>query len=95
MRQFSKISTATFFQPAIDGYRGWDQTGSNGANLSFPLAFDIWEGKTFPDNDPRGRGGQDTPDAETNQWLVGVINAGPYIASAFLCVQVHGLHTPG
>ncbi len=70
-----------------DKFRGWDQTGSNGANLSFPLAFDIWEADTFPDNDPRGRGGQPNPDAQTNQWLVGVINAGPYIASAFLYVR--------
>ncbi|KAJ6093285.1 hypothetical protein N7486_008574 [Penicillium sp. IBT 16267x] len=47
--------------------QGWDQTGSNGANLSFPQAFGI-------------------PDDESvkNQWLVGLINAAPYIASALL-----------
>ena len=72
----------------IDNVRGWDQTGSNGANLSFPLAFNIWEGDVFPDNDPRGRAGQPNPDAQTNQWLVGVINAGPYIASALLYVKL-------
>lgn len=35
--------------------QGWDNTGANGANLSFPVEFGI----------------------ENNQWLVGVINAGP------------------
>jgi hypothetical protein len=45
-------------------YRGWDQTGSNGANLSFPQVFNI---DTDPTKDPR---------ASRNQWLVGVINSG-------------------
>ncbi|KAL1645638.1 hypothetical protein SLS61_008198 [Didymella pomorum] len=49
--------------------QGWDQTGSNGANLSFPDALGI----------PT----KDNPNAERNQWLQGLINAGPYIASAF------------
>ncbi|KKY26718.1 putative galactose-proton [Phaeomoniella chlamydospora] len=57
--------------------QGWDQTGSNGANLSFPDAFGISEDATLPNGDPN-------PDAEKNQWLVGVINAAPYIASAAL-----------
>ncbi|KAJ5887994.1 hypothetical protein N7495_008035 [Penicillium taxi] len=47
--------------------QGWDQTGSNGANLSFPDAFGIPE---------KGN--------ERNQWIVGVVNAAPYIASAVL-----------
>ncbi|OQE28277.1 hypothetical protein PENSTE_c003G07457 [Penicillium steckii] len=47
--------------------QGWDQTGSNGANLSFPDAFGIPE-----DGSVR------------NQWLVGIVNAAPYIASACL-----------
>ncbi|PKY08346.1 galactose-proton symport [Aspergillus campestris IBT 28561] len=50
--------------------QGWDQTGSNGANLSFPDALGIPE--------------KDNPNAERNQWLVGLVNAGPYIASAFI-----------
>lgn len=79
--------TSTHTAP-VDNYRGWDQTGSNGANLSFPLAFNIWDGKTFPENDPRGRGGQLNPDAETNQWIVGIVNGAPYIASAFLYVPL-------
>ena len=49
--------------------RGWDQTGSNGANLSFPADFGILpvEG---------------TPDYDKNNWLVGLVNAAPYIAAA-------------
>ncbi|KAI9041291.1 galactose-proton symport [Aspergillus affinis] len=50
--------------------QGWDQTGSNGANLSFPDALGIPE--------------KDNPNAERNQWLVGVVNAGPYMASAVI-----------
>ncbi|KAL2385157.1 hypothetical protein RJZ90_001453 [Blastomyces dermatitidis] len=42
--------------------QGWDQTGSNGANLSFPEAFNLPE--------------RDHPDAEKNQWIVGLVNAG-------------------
>ncbi|KAJ5609696.1 hypothetical protein N7528_010263 [Penicillium herquei] len=45
--------------------QGWDQTGSNGANLSFPEAFGIPESKSVK-----------------NQWIIGLINAAPYIASA-------------
>jgi hypothetical protein len=51
--------------------QGWDQTGSNGANLSFPQAFGIAA--------PEG-----TPNYERDRWLVGLINSAPYIASAFL-----------
>ncbi|RJE23522.1 galactose-proton symport [Aspergillus sclerotialis] len=50
--------------------QGWDQTGSNGANLSFPDALGIPE-----------KGG---PDAARNQWIIGLINAGPYIASTVI-----------
>ncbi|KAH8828536.1 hypothetical protein DL96DRAFT_1603621 [Flagelloscypha sp. PMI_526] len=49
--------------------QGWDQTGSNGANLSFPVEFDIAE--------------DDPVHGSRNQWLVGVINAGPYLACVF------------
>ncbi|KAJ6187681.1 hypothetical protein N7519_002589 [Penicillium mononematosum] len=52
--------------------QGWDQTGSNGANLSFPDAFGISE-------DPAK-----SPHADRNLWLVGIVNAAPYIASACL-----------
>ncbi|OQV01316.1 hypothetical protein CLAIMM_06697 [Cladophialophora immunda] len=53
--------------------QGWDQTGSNGANLSFPVEFGI------PDS-------ADSPNAARNQWIVGVVNSAPYMASAlFSC----------
>lgn len=52
--------------------QGWDQTGSNGANLSFPDAFGIDEG---PDG-PCSLNGS----CESNQWLVGFINSCPYFA---------------
>ncbi|KAK5208261.1 hypothetical protein LTR41_006197 [Exophiala xenobiotica] len=57
--------------------QGWDQTGSNGANLSFPEALGIPVGKTLAD------GHTINPNAARNQWYQGLINAGPYIASAF------------
>ncbi|TFL07367.1 hypothetical protein BDV98DRAFT_599678 [Pterulicium gracile] len=49
--------------------QGWDQTGSNGANLSFPQEFGI---------------SNDDPNPERNQWIVGLVNSAPYIAVA-LC----------
>ena len=49
--------------------QGWDQTGSNGANLSWPTAFGV------PDNGTV---------VNWNQWIVGTVNSGPYIASAGL-----------
>ncbi|KAI9878143.1 MAG: hypothetical protein M1830_001789 [Pleopsidium flavum] len=52
--------------------QGWDQTGSNGANLSFPVAFGIGNGEK-----------KGAPNQERDNWLVGLINAAPYIASAF------------
>ncbi|KAF8970958.1 sugar transporter [Flammula alnicola] len=51
--------------------QGWDQTGSNGANLSFPQEFGI----TSEPGNPR---------ANVNDWIVGVINSGPYIASCLV-----------
>ncbi|KAJ7130231.1 hypothetical protein C8R44DRAFT_872058 [Mycena epipterygia] len=52
--------------------QGWDQTGSNGANLSFPEEFGI----STTDPDP--------VKASRNQWIVGVVNAAPYIAASML-----------
>ena len=56
--------------------QGWDQTGSNGANLSFPDALGIPVSATI--------NGQPNPNAAYNQWLQGLVNAGPYMASAFM-----------
>ncbi|KAK9341954.1 hypothetical protein V1522DRAFT_433013 [Lipomyces starkeyi] len=52
--------------------QGWDQTGSNGANLSFPVVFGI------PDSNPND------PNYYRNSWLVGLVNSAPYIAAS-LC----------
>ncbi|KIM73043.1 hypothetical protein PILCRDRAFT_81426 [Piloderma croceum F 1598] len=49
--------------------QGWDQTGSNSANLAFPTEFSI----------PINAG---APNAAHNSWIVGVVNAAPYMASA-------------
>ncbi|KAJ4291422.1 hypothetical protein N0V88_006015 [Collariella sp. IMI 366227] len=46
--------------------QGWDQTGTNGANIFFPAVYGIGEKTT-----------RDT-------LLVGLVNAGPYIGSAFI-----------
>jgi hypothetical protein len=47
--------------------QGWDQTGSNGANLSFPAVFGIGD-----------------PQSERDTFLVGLINAAPYLGSCFI-----------
>ncbi|MCJ1477790.1 hypothetical protein MMC13_006463 [Lambiella insularis] len=47
--------------------QGWDQTGSNGANLSWPDALGVPDGASDP---------------AINGWIVGIVNAGPYLASA-------------
>ena len=50
--------------------QGWDQTGSNGANLSFPAEFGISEEGPC----------EATGTCARNQWLVGAINSMPYFA---------------
>ncbi|KAI9815738.1 MAG: hypothetical protein M1827_002134 [Pycnora praestabilis] len=51
--------------------QGWDQTGSNGANLSWPTDLGI------PDS-------TGDPNYQRNNWIVGVVNSAPYIGSAFI-----------
>ncbi|KAI9709037.1 MAG: hypothetical protein M1812_007793 [Candelaria pacifica] len=51
--------------------QGWDQTGSNGANLSFPLEFGIGAVKG-------------EPNYERDTWLFGLVNSAPYIGSALI-----------
>lgn len=46
--------------------QGWDQTGSNGANIFFPEYYGIGS------------------DSASDTLIVGLVNAGPYIGSAFL-----------
>lgn len=55
--------------------QGWDQTGSNGANLSFPQAFGIEE---------RGDRCTAAGTCERNSWIIGAINSAPYMAIALL-----------
>ncbi|KIX97433.1 uncharacterized protein Z520_06885 [Fonsecaea multimorphosa CBS 102226] len=58
---------ATVFVCSIGAaVQGWDQTGSNGANLTFPVEFGIASGSS------------------RDNWLIGLVNAAPYISSAFL-----------
>lgn len=72
-----KHPTALYFTVIVcsigAAVQGWDQTGSNGANLSFPTEFGIGTGH-IPDSPTRDR----------DNWLVGLVNAGPYIGSAFM-----------
>ena len=57
--------------------QGWDQTGSNGANLSWPVAFGV------PDEVPK-TGPDPNVNYDHNTWIVGIVNAGPYISSAVM-----------
>ncbi|KAI9890957.1 MAG: hypothetical protein M1814_003458 [Vezdaea aestivalis] len=56
--------------------QGWDQTGSNGANLGFPDEFGI------PTDQKKGA--PPIEHLDYNNWIVGLVNSGPYIGSAFL-----------
>lgn len=49
--------------------QGWDQTGSNGANLSFPTEFHI-------------DAAEGTPNYLHDSYIVGIVNAAPYLGSA-------------
>ena len=55
--------------------QGWDQTGSNGANLSFPQAFGI---------EDTGTACAEAGTCERNSWIIGVINSMPYMTIALL-----------
>lgn len=54
--------------------QGWDQTGSNAANLGFPIDFGIQD---TPEEDC-------TPNCDRNTWIIGFVNSAPYIAIALL-----------
>jgi hypothetical protein len=55
--------------------QGWDQTGSNGANLSFPQEFNIADTGAFCEA---------AGTCENNSWIIGAINSAPYMAIALL-----------
>lgn len=58
--------------------QGWDQTGSNGANLSFPAEFGI-------SDSPKGPGAcTSAKQCADRSWLIGFVNSCPYIAIAVL-----------
>jgi hypothetical protein len=59
--------------------QGWDQTGSNGANISFPAALGI-------DSTSEGckNGTISSSTCQSWEWIQGFINACPYIVIAVL-----------
>lgn len=57
--------------------QGWDQTGSNGANLSFPVEFGISDSGDLCEA---------AGNCDRNSWIVGFVNSCPYIAIALLYV---------
>lgn len=61
--------------------QGWDQTGSNGANLTFGQAMGI------PDSGPACEA---AGTCEKNGWIIGFVNACPYIAIAVFCAWISG-----
>lgn len=75
-----------FLNSIAAAIQGWDQTGSNGANLSFPDALGI----------PNAAGSSCGPDEHVgtcakNQWIQGAINAMPYIT---ICLFAGWLSDP-
>lgn len=56
--------------------QGWDQTGSNGANLSFPQEFGIADTGPFCNTHAQ--------ECANRSWLIGFVNSCPYIAIALL-----------
>lgn len=65
--------------------QGWDQTGSNGANLSFPEALGIPTEPTIMVDGVEVH----NPNANRNEWIKGVVNAGPYIACSIMFVLLN------
>ena len=53
--------------------QGWDQTGSNGANLSFPQEFGLVVGEEGNSRD---------------DWILGIINAIIFLTAGLMCVLV-------
>lgn len=64
--------------------QGWDQTGSNGANLTFAEQFGIPDGPaSFCD-----ASAVNTALCRKNSWIVGFVNSCPYIAIALFCAWI-------
>ncbi|OHW95695.1 sugar transporter [Colletotrichum incanum] len=62
--------------------QGWDQTGSNGANLSYPQVFG---------NSDKGEACLATGTCERNSWIIGAINSAPYMV---ICIIACWLSDP-
>ncbi|KAL3422827.1 hypothetical protein PVAG01_04574 [Phlyctema vagabunda] len=71
-----------FLNSVAAAIQGWDQTGSNGANLTFGAALGI------PDSGPVCEA---AGNCSKNQWLVGFVNSCPYIA---ICVFIAWISDP-
>ncbi|WQF86438.1 Putative major facilitator, sugar transporter, major facilitator superfamily [Colletotrichum destructivum] len=54
--------------------QGWDQTGSNGANLAFPVALGIPDAAGSACGPVANEG-----DCARNSWIIGFVNSMPYI----------------
>ncbi|OLN96579.1 Polyol transporter 5-like protein 1 [Colletotrichum chlorophyti] len=62
--------------------QGWDQTGSNGANLSYPEFFGIAD---------KGDACLIAGTCERNSWIIGAINSAPYMA---ICIVACWMSDP-
>ncbi|EXJ78128.1 hypothetical protein A1O3_09289 [Capronia epimyces CBS 606.96] len=76
-----KLSKGLYFTVILNcisaAIQGWDQTGANGANLSFPQAFGIADS---------GAECEAAGNCGSNSWLIGFINCCPYAAIAIIAV---------
>lgn len=63
--------------------QGWDQTGSNGANLTFGVRFGIPDDSAYCEAN-----GISEADCTKNAWIVGFVNSCPYIAIALFCAWI-------
>ncbi|KAI0908125.1 hexose transporter [Ustulina deusta] len=59
--------------------QGWDQTGSNGANLSYPKAFGIAD---------TGESCMVAGTCARNSWIIGAINSAPYMAITIIACWI-------
>ncbi|KAH7169942.1 hexose transporter [Dactylonectria macrodidyma] len=73
---------AIFMNSISAAIQGWDQTGSNGANLSYPQVFNIASS---------GEQCEAMGTCSRNSWIIGAINSAPYMA---ICVIACWLSDP-
>jgi hypothetical protein len=72
-----------FLNSIAAAIQGWDQTGSNGANLTFAARFGIPDDAAYCEAN-----GISAADCTKNAWIVGFVNACPYIAIALFCAWI-------